>query len=322
MAIRLHGVRLVTTVLVLGVALTLGACAEKAKSIQIGANQFQASAAAAIAEIDELGKAEIAAPPQPESTTVALAAEFLLKGTGTATITEQDMNTATNINTIGTPAGRDSWNKFILELNGYYDEFDAQFTRLQEGSFFAASKVGQAEAPLTKLIAQMAAFAKKLGEVPAKFVVERSYTRADIQHVRDDTKLSEDAKLAKIEGFVKQYQDIEKREAAITREAIERSLVAVQIGNQLRLQLQNYDKLTIDDLMEGLTFAFAQASAISGRDFNGLQAKADKFVADLKGQGSDVEAVINDALDAVGERIETSLGGSETEPPAAPTPTS
>jgi hypothetical protein len=51
--------------LLLSTSLILGACANKAKMIQVGATQFEAESLAAIERIDELRRKEIEATPLP-----------------------------------------------------------------------------------------------------------------------------------------------------------------------------------------------------------------------------------------------------------------
>ncbi len=292
---------------VLAVALLLAGCAEKAKTVQLGATQFKAESFAAIDKIGALQAAEITAPPLPPG---QAADKFvaLVEGS-TRPIDQQTLQLLLNPGAIGTPATSARWQAFLDGLRAQYATFASIFDSLDQGSLLAAPDVKRAIAPLDKLTAQMAAFARTVQTHPAVFIAERANLAADIESARDNTQLSPAQKRTALLQLRERLVNVAAAEQRMTAETAAQCLKAASLGLELRKLLAAYDSLTVDDLMEGLATAFQVAGTVSGRDFGGLESRTESVIAEFTAT-PELKALFDDALKRAGEGVVAAATGS------------
>lgn len=303
MAAMTTGLRPFSLIFVLGATLALAGCAEKARSVQVGAVQFQATADAAIDSINALRKAEVAAPPQSASEAADTFVKLVEGSKNPITRTTLDI-LADPVSFGGAGSAKD-WDGVLVKLRGQYATFAAVFASLDQGSLLAAPVVKQAIAPLDKLTVQMAALAKSLQAHPARFVVERGFLAADIESVRDDTALTVAQRRTELLRLRERLMAIVAREERVTADAVSQCLKTAKLGLELRKLLAAYDTLTLDDLMAGLAVAFRAAGMITGRDLSGLQARTDGVISELTATPA-LKALFDAALDEAGASLSAS----------------
>ena len=177
------------------------------------------------------------------------------------------------------------WQAFLQKMRQQYATFAATFASLDKGSWFAAADVKATIPILDKLSAQMAAFARSIKDHPAEFIRERATIAAEMEQVRETKPFTEvtDLKLLELE---KRLRAIAAAEEQITRDTIEQALKAATLGTELRKLLVNYDKLSLDDIAEGLSIAFKLAAGFPGLDLSKVQAKTDDLIAQIQGDES------------------------------------
>lgn len=292
--------RRLSLILLVFAAMALSACAEKARSIQVGATQFQVESSSAIDKIDALRAAEVAVPPESVS---AAADKFvsLVEGSSGA-ITDDMLKILQNPAAIGTPASKRKWDEFLGNLRGQYATFASTFASLDKGSLLAAPVVKDAIPPLNKLTAQMAAFAKTIQRNPARFVIERAFIAEDLESVRNNTILTPAQKRVDLLRLRDRLLRVVANEKQVTDQVVAQALKATKLGLELRKLLAAYDTLSIDDLMGGLAFAFQAAGTITGRDLSGLQAKTDGVIAELTAT-PELKTLFNSALASAGKSL-------------------
>lgn len=266
-------------------SLILSGCASKAKSIKVGAAQFRAESDAAITKIDDLRKKEVASAPLPPELASKV---FISRVKGSkGMITRKQLRSFVDPVQLQTPKSEAQWQAFIQKMRQQYAAFEAAFTSLEKGSLLATPNVKQMIPILDKLIAQMTAFAEFFQRAPAEFIAERDQIAAEIRQVRDAQPFNEASEL-KLKDLQRRLQDVSAAEKQITQEACAQALKAAETGIQLRQLLIDYDKLSVDDINEGLSQAFKLAAGIPGLDVPKLQAKTDELMgtinndADLK----------------------------------------
>lgn len=260
---------------VLLASLLLSGCASKAKAIQVGASQFKAESDSAITKIDDLRKKESApAPLAPEE-----ASKFFVQGVKKTSgpISRSKLRTLMDPTQLKMPKSEAQWQAFLKKLRQQYSAFEATFASLEKGSLLAASEVKQMIPILDKLIAQMAAFAQSIKEAPAEFHSERAQIAAEIRQVRDTQPFNEASEL-KLMDLHRRLKEISVAENQITQETIAQVLKAAETGMKLRQLLINYDRLSVDDINEGLSQSFKLAAGIPGLDIAALQAKTDELM--------------------------------------------
>lgn len=290
---------------VLGVA--VAGCAQKAKTVQVGAAQFLAESNAAIDGIDALWRAEVTAPPLPAG---EAADKFVQLVEGSKQpITNATLAILLNPGAISAAGSEREWQALLDRLRRQYAAFASIFDTLDRGSLLAAPAVGRAIPTLDPLIAQMAAFARTLQDHPAMFVAERAALAADIERARDDPRLAAGQRRSELLRLRQKLVDLAAAEQRMTAETTAQCLKAARLGLELRRLLADYDTLTADDLAEGLAVAFQVAGTVSGRDLSGLRAKTDGVIAELTAT-PELKALLDAALAEVGAGIGKARGGS------------
>jgi len=203
------------------------------------------------------------------------------------------------------PESEAQWQAFLQKMRKQYTTFAATFASLDRGSLFAASDVEETIPILDKLLVQMTSFAKSIKENPAEFIRERSAIAAEIEQVYKEMRSSgttdekansiTDLKLLELERRLRKIYSAEKQ---ITREAMEQALKAATLGTELRKLLVDYDKLSLDDIAEGLTIAFKLAAVIPGLDISGLKAQTEAIITDIN-KNEDLKTFFDEALSEI-----------------------
>jgi len=276
----------------LSLSLLLGSCAQKAKTIQVGAAQFEAESLAAIDKIDELRRQEIEAAPQsPEK-----ASEFFIAAVKSSQkpFTRQTLRIILNPFQRTVPRSEAQWGAFLQKMRAQYTTFAATFSSLDRGGLFAGSAVEQTIPILDKLIAQMAAFADSLIKHPPEFLAERAAIAAELEIIRETKPFTEvtDVRLLDAERRLRALASAEEQMA---RDTIEQALKAATLGTELRKLLLDFNNLNVNDIAEGLAKAFKLVSGIPGLDLAGLESSTNQLVAQIKADAS-LQTFFNTAL--------------------------
>ncbi len=259
-------------------SMILGSCAHKAKLIQAGAVQFEVESLAAIQKIDELRRKEVEAAPLSKEK----ASDFFTKAIkqSTGSIDNRTLNMLVQPLAANMQKSEAQWQAFLQSMRLQYSTFAETFTSLDKGSLLGASRVPETVPVLDKLVAQMVATASSIKEKPAEFIRERAAIAAEIEDIRDKKPYTEvtDIKLLDAE---RRLREIVTAEEQITKDTIGQVLKAAKVGSELRKLLINYNTLSIDDIAEGLSYAFKLAGNIPGLDISGLKAEADSITAQI-----------------------------------------
>lgn len=271
----------------------LAGCASKAKSVQVGAAEFQSQSLVAIDRIDDLRQKEITAEPLSPSEASETFVKLVLGSSDELKLA--DLRMLLKPLEVSPTQSEREWQKFLQRLRTQYSEFALIFARLDTGSLFAAPKVDDAVPILNKLVAQLVAFAKITKANPVEFVRDRAAIAVALEDVRDNTTLDDATKREKVINLERRLRDIAASEEAMTREAIAQTLKAAELGQSLRTLLINYEKLTVDDISEALAQAFHLAGLIPGLDLSGLQTKVDLVVADIN-KDPEMKNLVEEAL--------------------------
>jgi hypothetical protein len=256
-----------------------GACAQKAKLIKVGAAQFEVESLAAIQKIDELRLREITAAPLSEEKASEFFVEAVKKSTNPINL--ETLRLLLNPLKTQAPKSEAQWQAFLQTMREQYTLFASTFTMLDKGSLLAASEVRETIPILDKLIAQLAAIARSIAKHPAEFIRERAAIAAELEAVRETKPYNEvtDLKLRELESRLRKVALTEEQ---ITRETIEQSLKAARLGTELRVLLENYDRLTLDDVAQGLSTAFRLVGDIPGLDLSGLKERTEALVTEIQ----------------------------------------
>ncbi len=260
-------------------AAALSACANKAKVIQAGAAQFQNESLAAIERIDELRRKETAAPALQPDEAVDTFVRAVEGSSGS--IGRVHLRLLEDPGALDLGASEAAWQAFLAELRTQYRTFASIFDSLDQGSLFAASAVREAVPLIDPLIGQMAAFASSIGENPAEFVRERAVIAVELEDVRDDASLTAQQRRKELTRLRLRLVELAAEEKRVTGEAIAQCLQAARLGKELRVLLEDFDNLSIDDLADGITHAFEVASVLPGLDLSTLRGETEKLIGEI-----------------------------------------
>lgn len=285
------------TVLAIALLLITTGCANKAKSVQLGAEQFAQHSEAAIASIDAFRNTELAVTPLSPEAAQKKFIELILnsKDDIERKTLEQAMHPLRR-----KPTDADGkWQDFLGTLRRHHEEFTRIFARLDQGSFFAAPKVKETIPTLNKLIGELVAFADTIKATPAEMTRERANIAINLEIIRDSDK-DQTVKELQAAEFYQQLQVVEAREQQVTQDVLEHSLKAALVGKELRTLLQQYDQLSIDDITEGISLALSLSGQVLGKDLSALNQKAAGVTADIK-KDPDLNALFTNALTRISD---------------------
>ena len=308
-------------------------CASKGKAIQTGAAQFEAASLSAIEKIDNLRMREVAAPDRTPDQASDDFVAFVLAASGN--ISNSDLELFADPFTNPNREAEAEWQRFMQQTRRQYVTLAATFASLDRGGLFARPSVESSIPILDKLIAQMAVFAQRLAEHPAEFIRERAAVAEDLEAIRDEALSNADLGDRGVDEIVRdpdlvrqlfpeadrELRSVETRlrliratELQVTRDAIEQALTAVRFGRELRQLLVDFDKLSIDDISEGLAVAFRVSSVIPGLDLSDLQAETEQVLTEIRSD-PDLSTLFNTVIGEIPSSVEArseSDSGEET----------
>lgn len=280
---RIRHTRVLLAAIVLSISWLLGGCTpDKAKAINIAAIQFRAEALAAIDAVAEMHAQELAPPVRSSAEATAQFVKDVEEwDTSSGQIGyEEAVWLLSPFDITIAPANQDTWRRFLGDLRIQYQEFAAIFQDLERGSFLATDAVKRSERHAESLVAQMAAFAAILDKYPPQLLQHRSAYIVDLRRAqRAAPSADKDRRIAELRERLVQLQSAERE---LQRATVAQCLKAATLGYKLRQLISDYESLSIDDVNFFVGKALAAAGEVTGRDYGGLQAKADTLLQDIK----------------------------------------
>lgn len=318
--------------------LVFAGCAGKAHTLKVGATQFESSSLTAIDSIDNLMKAEIAAPPRSEAEASQEFVDLILGSK--SELTEDHIKLALDPNSVDLSSDvvvrRE---KLLSTLRSHYTTFARIFDRIEEGSFFASDKVSKAKVPAEKLTAQLVYFAHSITNNPPQFTQRRSNLMLEIKVLHGDQiqGLSEDKKRRLLAPYGlppdREITEADKRRAlalwrerwlallkeedTLMSETVAQCLKASIIGVSIQKHIDAYNKLSLQDISEGISFALTTAGALTGEDFSDLQVKTNDLINTINNDPA-WKTAVDEALSLLNNLKATGETDSAPQSSAAP----
>jgi hypothetical protein len=293
----------VFVVLVSGTACT----PEKASALRALAEQFRVESFAAIDKIQVALNKELEAPPRAPA---QVSDEFVNIILSTNMPLKPDIiEKAINPDAISAGPAQDARKALMADLRNQYSSFAAIFDDLERGSYLAGDSVAKTSDLVAKLTEQMSAFAKHFSDNPVHLIQYEDALTVSIQKVRDDNTLTKEQKRDRLLALQDQWAQMRRDEESVNRETIEQCLKAAVLGVELRKRVNDYSKLSIDDLQNITAAAFRTAGSLTGKDLSSLTKEADSVFAKI--QGDPVwQSSANSVLAQINTRL-TSAGRAE-----------
>ncbi len=258
------------------VLLLQGCTKEKAEAIKVAAKNFQTEASAALDQIRDIFKQNIAMPPKDN--------DNLASDLSQTNFTYDMLQFLLSENQIGSPETV-KIDKQIAGIEKNYDEFAQMFTSLPQGSFFAANAVEQSERHALNLTLQMINVANLIqaGKIPVRLNAKRILLVEQI--TRDNAVADEKLRRDLLKTDAQQVTALAAEETQLRNQAIAQCLKAAEMGRLVTKLIREYKTLSVGEILT-------------------LTQQALGFAADISGQNADVVTLLKHYT-AIQDQIQT-----------------
>ena len=258
--------RLVVGVMVCVSALLFQGCTkDKAEAIKVAAKSFQAEASAALEQIRDILKQNVAMPPRDN--------DKLAGDLSQTNFTYEMLQELLSENQIGAPQ-TGQIDQQIDKVEKNYDAFAKMFDSLAQGHFFAANSVQQSEKYAVNLTVQMINMAKLIQDqkIPVHLNAKRILLVEQIkQHnAIPDEKVRHDLLISDAQ----QVTALAAEESQLRARTIAQCLRAAEAGRLVTDLVRDYKSLSVGDVL-------TQTQQSLG------------FVAEISNQNPDVVSLLN-----------------------------
>jgi hypothetical protein len=243
--------------------LVLSACTqERALALKAGAEAFSAKATAAIDAVVALGIRANLGKAESEEVLIRRAREGLFAAQRTA---PDKMDSAIGEAFVWIKEReqlrRSSYGDYD-KLKMAYQEFVAAYTRLPEGSLFAAKEVACSAALGARLVGYMAAAGKALADSPVPLISETLESNAALKKAVAESLTSRNEQ--PFDAVVRSHVALLKEQQRVNAEAVDKLADAAEAGLVVLEMIDQYDTVSLTDLMHGLGQVLVVRDRLSG----------------------------------------------------------
>ncbi len=264
-------------------SLSLGGCMAKARTLHVAVNDFKNESVAAVDAIDTMWRAEIAPPPlSPAEATDAFAARVMALDSPVTGETLPIVLDPYAMNEADRKKLEERWNLFLGDLRTQYVTFAAIFDNVERASFTGRDEIAEAQPFVEKLTAQLAYFAKSIGDNPPQLIQHRGALLARLNTLQDSD-APEAEKRQQLALWRDDWLAMEAAENDLRDRTIQQCVKAAIIGKTVRDQIAAYGELTQADLVEAINLGFQLAQSATGNDFAGLRGRVDEITQSIQG---------------------------------------
>lgn len=274
-----------TVLVVLTVCLLTGCTAQKARALRNAGIQFKAEAIAAVVLMDETVQREVA---PPERTRVQADDEFAQ--TVLAIVNSDDPDVYLNESTLEDAANpyavkpgsaEADQARLVQVLTEQYTVFEDAFEDLEQGFLFSAAAVDAAGPTAKRLTAQLVVFAKHWQDNPPRFLQRRTTIIVALEDTALDASLSEEDRGRRLAELGEAWAALRAEETVAQRKIIEQCLKAATIGKQVQQMIDDFDKVSLEDIQNFVAYALQTATTLTGADLSELTSYTDNLFTTL-----------------------------------------
>ncbi|MBD2100804.1 hypothetical protein [Leptolyngbya sp. FACHB-261] len=289
-----HRFRLTATLLI--GSLALGGCTpEKARALQGAVVQFKIESLAAIEDIEEMHRRELAPPPRPESEVRESFIRNVLNYN--ESLNPEIVELALDPDAVAlNPQSQAQWNAFMDDLRTQYSTFAGIFDDLESGSFVAAEAVKSSAEHAQMLTLQMAAFAAALDKNPPILIQYRSAIVTELDALREQYQKNQrqirrarsqnnSATLERLQAnnreleqqtgvLMDRWKQVKADEQELLQTTMAQCLKTATLGKDLTQLINTYETLNLNDINSAVAGILNTVAGITGRDYNSLRARS------------------------------------------------
>lgn len=260
-----------------------GCTPEKAVAVRAAAVQFRGDSQRAIAAIQKMFDAELAAPSRTDAQRSDEFAVKILSLPADTAVDGDVVELAADPYTVKLSAQElSARSEFFSRLNEQYQAFAAVFDSLEQGSFLAKDKVAKTKQHAALLTAQIAAFALVAQENPPRFIQRRTALIKQLNKARKDMSSSPEQKRQVMADLLARLDELKAQEAGLLREVMEACAIAATSGQTALVLVESYNKLSPDDIGRMIERGASMGEALSGKSLGALQAQSQKALGFLQ----------------------------------------
>lgn len=158
-----------------------------------------------------------------------------------------------------------------------YETFSDALTNLKRGSYFSSEPVSCAEEMARRLVINIANYKEAIKKHPISLVVPEENASMVLEDaVKNGTESDQKDAARTIYELYNKKEDLNNKVAT-------QAVIAAEAGLKVINAAENYDKLSIDDLLNLLNKALNIAGSIEGIDTTKALTKLDQLSSDAKG---------------------------------------
>lgn len=257
-----------------------GCTKEKAEAIKIAAENFRIDAVLAIDKINELFDQNISVAKFSEKKIEIIISDLENLGSSDTAINSEILDEwfkEEHIAVVSSAMHKDEFNK----IKKRFTTFEAMFTNLEKGNYFAKDAVKKAEKYAINLSLDLIHYSKILKDTPFKNMSERVLIIERIEEAR----LEENEKFQKVlrENVARDIIALGIRETKLKEEAIRQCLLAADRGKIVAELIKDYDTLNVEDILNIVKTSLNYGIDITGnKNINDLLTKFEGVESEIR----------------------------------------
>lgn len=273
---KIRGSLLVLMILVLS-----GCNQEKAEAVKVAAENFRSDAIVALGAMNYLFAQNVSV--------VRLSTEEEIESV------VNDLNSIENVDDINSTLldfwsdeanigkeSKSSINSEFENLKSQYYRFEAIFSSLEKGSYFAKDAVKKAEKYAIDLTLQLINFSKIIRHNDFRFAARRVLLIERMKVARAET--NEGLRMELLKKVAREFVELRLEEQKAKDETIRQCLKAAESGRVVAELIKDYDKMNVSDILSTIKSSMNFAAEITGGNENitGLLTKFEGVESTIK----------------------------------------
>lgn len=261
--------------------LTLSACSkEKAEAIKIAAENFRSDAVLAIDKVNKLFDQNISVAKFSEQKIEKIVSDLEGLGSSETAINSEILDEwfkEEHIGDVSNAIHKEEFNK----IKKRFTAFEAMFTNLEKGHYFAKDAVKKAEKYAINLSLDLIHYSKTLESNSFRNMSERVLIIERIEEARFEE--NDEFQKTLRENVARDIIALEIRETQLKEDAIRQCLMAADRGKIVAELIKDYDKLNIGDILKIVKNSMNYGIDITGnKKLNDLMKKFEGVETEIK----------------------------------------
>lgn len=249
-----------SALLIVSIPLLVGCTPEKAEALLTAIKAFETQSNQALTSYEELFKEYRKLNIETQDELFISAYE----GVNQQGVTNSSFQQAVdNIGKLKTTNSENKIEREFLELKSLYVTLSNTYTSLPQGSLIGAQYVSCGQNAVAKLTKQLVNFSSEINNSPL-YPIALHQDFSEFKNLAVKGSSNKDAARKKYDAFYSGIHNYETKHA----DAIAKTLIAVELGQQLNKLLAKYDEITISSILEVIQYSISFSGTMNGVDIS------------------------------------------------------